>query len=164
MARPLECSRRVAGAPQRMPTRMRASPSVGPAQVGQCRSAPRQSVRLARRPTAGGAVQGRAVTIRGRKGKLEIANLPAGTPRFQDEAFDERSCCMQVLAFVLFDPPARPGGSLPRGGPPVPAAQPGLSVQWSAVTTVIAVIRRAVPQRRRLVPSVVRMYRPFVRS
>ena len=64
---------------RRNQTRMRSSPSVGPAQVGQYLSAPRQSIRSGRRPTAGGAVQGRAEMIRGRRGKLEIANLPART-------------------------------------------------------------------------------------
>ena len=64
------------------PTRMQGSPPAGPAQAGQYWSEPRQSVRSGRRNFGwlpAGQLRAGAVTIRGRRGKPEIAISPAGT-------------------------------------------------------------------------------------
>ena len=52
------------------------------------------------------------------KGQTRNCETPGRNLRvFLHKAFNERNCKEQVLAFVLFDPPARLGGSLPCGGP-----------------------------------------------
>ena len=88
LARLLECSRRVAGGIRLGCGAVLQSgwPKLG--SIGQHHVSP--YVRAEGLPTAGGAVQGRAVTICGRRGKPGIANLPAGTFEIQRVEFDEK--------------------------------------------------------------------------
>ena len=53
----------------------------------------------------------------GEKKIIHISQPEQEPPGLLHEAFDEEIGKEQVLAFVLFDPPASPGGSLPRGSP-----------------------------------------------
>ena len=72
-------------------------------------------------------------------------NLPE---YFWRHSINRGICKQQVLAFVLFHPPARPGGSFPAA---VPAAQPGLSVHPTPTLTRPGRrrARRAGPRPRR---------------
>ena len=80
------------------------------------------------------------------KGQTQNSNFPAVV--FWRHSINRGICKQQVLAFVLFHPPARPGGSFPAA---VAAAQPGLSVHPSPSLTRPGRrrARRAGPRPRR---------------
>ena len=94
-------------------TRMRGSPSVGPAQVGQ--HLPDPYVGVEGQLPAGQFRAGPRLFVAKRANSKLSRNseFPGRNLRdFRTSHFTRESSKKQVLAFVLFDPPTRPGGCI----------------------------------------------------